>query len=281
MKSSGPSEKQKARVKKITGQLAKLSKSIDKRKKQEKAAKKRYQDKLKSCRAHLKELERAHKLVKKHKQKEEKEYKRLKEKLAELLKAAKVREAQKTKAQAAKKKASPPKKGKTSTAASKEKKRKAKQVTASKSTTPVSKVEKAPVAEAVKKTVAPAAAPTSRPTTSRKPIADNRRTRTPRRTSAEGTPPAPPQAPVKDRLRKIEGIGPKIEALLHTSGIPTFKALAAARLTRLRAILAEAGPSYKRHSPSTWPKQARLAAAGKWEELKALQDELHGGREKK
>ena len=30
--------------------------------------------------------------------------------------------------------------------------------------------------------------------------------------------------------------------------------------------------------PSTWPEQASLAAAGEWDALQALQDELKGGR---
>jgi len=32
------------------------------------------------------------------------------------------------------------------------------------------------------------------------------------------------------------------------------------------------------HDPTTWPQQADLAANGKWDELKVLQDELNGGR---
>jgi hypothetical protein len=31
-------------------------------------------------------------------------------------------------------------------------------------------------------------------------------------------------------------------------------------------------------TPDTWPEQAGLAAAGRWEELEALQDSLKGGR---
>jgi hypothetical protein len=32
------------------------------------------------------------------------------------------------------------------------------------------------------------------------------------------------------------------------------------------------------HTPTTWPQQAKLAADGKWDELKKLQDELKGGK---
>ena len=47
---------------------------------------------------------------------------------------------------------------------------------------------------------------------------------------------------------------------------------------QLKDILTEAGPRYNSHNPSTWPQQAALAAAGKWDELQVLQDELNGGR---
>lgn len=81
-----------------------------------------------------------------------------------------------------------------------------------------------------------------------------------------------------DDLRKVEGIGPKIAELFKGAGIGTFAALAATSADRLKEILTEAGPSFASHDPSTWPKQAELAAAGKWDELKAWQDELNGGR---
>ena len=87
-------------------------------------------------------------------------------------------------------------------------------------------------------------------------------------------------APAKpDDLRKIEGIGPKIAGLLNEGGINTFAELAAAEQDRLKEILAAAGARYAAHNPSTWPKQSGLAAEGKWDELKTLQDYLDGGRE--
>ncbi|MEL7220347.1 MAG: glycoside hydrolase family 13 [Bacteroidota bacterium] len=88
---------------------------------------------------------------------------------------------------------------------------------------------------------------------------------------------AAPKAKADD-LKKIEGIGPKIAGLLKADGIITFADLGNAKQTQLKAVLAAAGPRFKMHTPTTWPKQAKLAAAGKWEELKKLQDELKGGR---
>ncbi len=81
-----------------------------------------------------------------------------------------------------------------------------------------------------------------------------------------------------DDLTAIEGIGRKIAELLQGAGIGSFADLAAADVEHLSGILHEAGSHYASHDPGTWPKQAGLAAAGKMDELKALQDELKGGR---
>lgn len=82
-----------------------------------------------------------------------------------------------------------------------------------------------------------------------------------------------------DKLTKIEGIGPKISEILTNAGVDTFAKLAAADVEKLKEILAEAGNRYKAHDPTTWPQQSALAAEGKWDELKDLQDRLDGGRE--
>ncbi|SOE20653.1 Predicted 5' DNA nuclease, flap endonuclease-1-like, helix-3-turn-helix (H3TH) domain [Spirosomataceae bacterium TFI 002] len=81
-----------------------------------------------------------------------------------------------------------------------------------------------------------------------------------------------------DDLTKVEGIGKKIAELLVKDGITTFELLGKSTAAKLKKILATAGPRYSIHVPTTWPKQAKLAAAGKWDELKKLQDELNGGK---
>lgn len=83
---------------------------------------------------------------------------------------------------------------------------------------------------------------------------------------------------VADDLKKIEGIGPKISELLQNGGIKTFAQLADAKVEKLKEILEAAGSRYKMHDPTTWPQQSALAATGKWDELKVLQDELQGGK---
>ena len=88
---------------------------------------------------------------------------------------------------------------------------------------------------------------------------------------AESAPPTP------DDLKRIEGIGPKISSVLQEAGITTFAQLAATDVSRLSQILAKAGLATLAN-PDTWPEQGGLAAAGKWDELEVLQDELKGGR---
>lgn len=80
-------------------------------------------------------------------------------------------------------------------------------------------------------------------------------------------------------LKIVEGIGPKIETLFNTSGILTWKALAESSIDRLREILSKAGERYQIYDPSTWPKQAKFAYEGKWQELKELQNSLDSGSE--
>ncbi|MBT8233939.1 MAG: 50S ribosomal protein L27 [Saprospiraceae bacterium] len=92
---------------------------------------------------------------------------------------------------------------------------------------------------------------------------------------------AAPKAEAKgkaDDLKKIEGIGPKIAEHLNAAGIVTFADLAKAEISALQEILNNAGKRYAIHNPGTWPMQSELAAAGKWDELKTLQDRIEGGK---
>nr|WP_294786501.1 hypothetical protein [uncultured Flavobacterium sp.] len=80
-------------------------------------------------------------------------------------------------------------------------------------------------------------------------------------------------------LKIVEGIGPKIEALLNDSGIKTWYDLSQASTEKLQSILDNGGENYAIHNPSTWAKQALLAYQGKWQELKDWQQNLLGGKE--
>jgi len=85
------------------------------------------------------------------------------------------------------------------------------------------------------------------------------------------------EAPAKkDDLVIIEGIGPAIAKAFNKAGIKTFRKLAETPVDRLQEILRDAKfPA----DPTSWPEQGRLAADGKMDELKKLQDQLQGGRQ--
>jgi len=92
--------------------------------------------------------------------------------------------------------------------------------------------------------------------------------------------PAKEEAPAAepDKLTKIEGIGPKIAEVLNKNGIMTFAQLAGTEAPAIKTMLTEAEGNFGAHVPDTWPTQAQLAADGKWDELKELQDKLDGGK---
>lgn len=92
------------------------------------------------------------------------------------------------------------------------------------------------------------------------------------------TTPAAPSDIQKDDLKKIEGIGPKIESLLNGGGIYSYSDLSHAKFSKLKSILTDAGGQFSSHDPSTWAEQAELASEGKWKTLEKLQDELNGGK---
>ena len=82
-----------------------------------------------------------------------------------------------------------------------------------------------------------------------------------------------------DDLTVIEGVGPKIAEVLTAAGLADFASVAAKSAEELKATLAEAGDQFNTAVTDTWPEQAKLAADGKFDELKKWQDELDGGKE--
>jgi len=67
----------------------------------------------------------------------------------------------------------------------------------------------------------------------------------------------------KDDLTVINGIGPKLAAILNKAGITSYKLLAATDVKTIKNILESAGPRYVKFNPTPWRKAAKLAAAGK------------------
>lgn len=79
-------------------------------------------------------------------------------------------------------------------------------------------------------------------------------------------------------LTVVEGIGPKIANLLHTSRITTWWELSQSDTETLQSFLTAAGPRFQVQDPATWPQQAGLLANGQWAEFKELTDQLKGGK---
>jgi len=82
-----------------------------------------------------------------------------------------------------------------------------------------------------------------------------------------------------DDLTKIEGVGPKAAEYLATAGLDTFAKVAKAKADKMKEILTEASSRMGHIDPTSWPKQAKMAADGKWDELKEWQDSVKGGVE--
>ncbi len=78
-----------------------------------------------------------------------------------------------------------------------------------------------------------------------------------------------------DDLTKIEGIGPKIAETLAAAGLATYADVAGSTAEKIVEMIEGVRGN---HTPDTWPKQAGMAAEGKWDELKAWQDEVDGGK---
>ena len=82
-----------------------------------------------------------------------------------------------------------------------------------------------------------------------------------------------------DDLTKIEGIGPKAAEALAGAKIVSYADLAKADAENVKSILTEVSPRLAHLDPTSWGKQAQMAADGKWDELKAWQDSVIGGKE--
>lgn len=117
--------------------------------------------------------------------------------------------------------------------------------------------------EEVKEEVVTAAAPVKEKATAKKT--------TPKKTTSKSK---------GDNLTKIEGIGPKVMEVLGEAGIDSFEKLSKSKPDAIAEILITANSRYKMFDPTTWPQQAELAAADKWDELKELQEKLDGGKSK-
>jgi len=87
---------------------------------------------------------------------------------------------------------------------------------------------------------------------------------------------AEPVPTIPDDLTVISGIGPKTAAVLQAAGLDTFTRLADVEPDHLQEILLAA--NLRLADPSTWPEQARMAAAGKLDEIKEFMARHRGGK---
>lgn len=100
----------------------------------------------------------------------------------------------------------------------------------------------------------------------------------PEATAPEAKKEAPKSTEAED-LTKIEGIGPKTAEALSNAGLNSFEALSGSDPVKIREILTEASSRLAHLDPGSWPKQAKMAAEGKWDELKEWQEKVKGGVE--
>ncbi len=82
-----------------------------------------------------------------------------------------------------------------------------------------------------------------------------------------------------DDFTVIEGVGPKIDELIHAGNIHTYSQLASTSIVVIQKILDDAGANFVLAKPDTWPAQSDLAAKNQWIDLMKWQDELDGGKE--
>ncbi len=137
------------------------------------------------------------------------------------------------------------------------------------------KADKVEVEATPAKAVKPVAAKAEKPVAAKAPKAEQ---------AVEA--PAPEAEPVKaapkavssgDDLKRIEGIGPKMNDALIAAGIDTFEKLAGSSEDQIKAALEAAGA---RFAPSlgSWAEQAGFLAKGDEAGFKALSDSLTSGR---
>jgi predicted flap endonuclease-1-like 5' DNA nuclease len=85
-------------------------------------------------------------------------------------------------------------------------------------------------------------------------------------------------APVfrQEDLEAIDGIGPKIGAMLRNNGITTFEQLAVTPVRELARIVESTGETKPVAELETWVAQARLAASQEWARLATMQAARRG-----
>ena len=109
-----------------------------------------------------------------------------------------------------------------------------------------------------------------KPGTKRKATVKGKTTETAKKTTVvkRGRKPSPKKTGTDD-LKKVMGIGAKMEKILHRNGIKTYAALSSVGVKQLQAIIDGAGGYYRSYKASMWKSEAALAKAGKFDKMKS------------
>jgi predicted flap endonuclease-1-like 5' DNA nuclease len=84
---------------------------------------------------------------------------------------------------------------------------------------------------------------------------------------------------MKDDFTYIAGIGQKTSSILKNAGIKSFSKLAETDVKNINEILEKNNPTLlKKTDPTTWAKQAKLAAKGDWEKLANLKKKIKAAK---
>ena len=97
--------------------------------------------------------------------------------------------------------------------------------------------------------------------------------------AAAAAAPEPEPEPEPQDLRRIEGIGPKIDATLKAAGYTTYAKVAGASESELREALATGGITFA-PAAASWADQAQYLADGDEAGLQEYQDYLVGGQDR-
>lgn len=81
-----------------------------------------------------------------------------------------------------------------------------------------------------------------------------------------------------DNFKRLDGIGPKTAKLLEDKGILSYQQFSEMDDKQLTDIFQKAGVRIRQTDPAYWTKQAKLAAEGKWDDIKKLQQKQKGKR---
>lgn len=81
-----------------------------------------------------------------------------------------------------------------------------------------------------------------------------------------------------DNFKRLDGIGPKIAKLLENKGLLTYQQLSEMDVKQLTDLFQKEGVRIRQTDPAYWTKQAKLAAEGKWDDIKKLQQKQKSKR---